>query len=743
MPRGNLFFRSVKLLQQNELVSRILQNEFEAILVDEFQDVNRACGVLLKEIAGKGKGLWAVGDLRQSIYRWRGASPANIRLFAEDFPNAETLSLESNYRSRSAIINVFSAFAKQMKATPEDVFCNWQATREEFSEEIFPVSIDLSDSLATEAETLAANILSYRENGIAYKEQAVICRTHNQLNSFAETLSKKGIPIFYLGELFEREEIRDLLALLELKHSREGHDLVRVGLFPEYNLPFEDIQLILDFVRGQENSFAEILINSEIAAKLSSSGRIGWEKLKNHLLALDEDFSSGKFLSEYLFNHSQYLRFLISDEDVQNQQKLLAVYQFLRFTGNLEKRFASFGKAQITEFLRYVKKLAWFGEDKNFSQIPSVAENLDAVRLLTVHSAKGLEFRAVYMPYLGAGKIPSNRKGQICPNPIGMLTSDADFHDEEEECLFFVGMSRARDHLHLSRSLVYGNGISKASKFLTALAQHLPTPRSFAGMGEDKTNSGEKLVDYGDQIYYSADLDRYLRCGRNYFYTNILGLKAAGDKSIYLKFHACVYDTLRSMQSIKQIENIELTEETALRRLDEFWLAAEVGAHPYAPLYKLRAEEIIRRVCQKMDSSKAPSEITRPTYEVRLSNGTVRVQLDAVETVENGGEKMAVIRKYKTGKSPKKPTTDNIDVLMIVAVQKEFPEAKALLQKIYLSDDAVQEFPFSAKVIANRLKIYEGAIDGISKREFEPVPSDDNCPYCPHFFICPSGDIKP
>jgi superfamily I DNA/RNA helicase len=738
---GDLIFRAVKLLQENESIRQSLQSEFEAVLVDEFQDVNRACGVLLKEVAGDGKGLWAVGDLRQSIYRWRGASPANIRLFAQDFPNAETLSLENNYRSKRAIINIFSAFAGQMKAASEDVFCNWQATREEVVEELFPVSVDLSDSLATEAETLADNILSYRENGVAYKEQAVICRTHNQLNSFAKTLSEKGIPIFYLGELFEREEIRDLLALLDLRQSKHGHALVRVGNFAEYNLPLADIQLILDFIREQEISFFEILENSEIAVKLSAAGQIGWEKLKSHLLRLKDDFSAWKFLSEYLFNHSQYLRFLISANDIQSEQKLLAVYQFLNFTGNLKNRFAVFGSEQIPEFLRYVKKLAWFGEDKNFSQIPGAAENLDAVRLLTVHSAKGLEFRAVYLPYLGAGKIPSNRKGQICPAPSGMISTPEDFHDEEEECLFFVAMSRARDHLHLSRSLVYGTGNSKESKFLTVLAEHLPIARNFVSTDNSRTEQVENSVEsYANQIYYSADLDRYLRCPRDYYYTNLLGLKGKGDVSVYLKFHSCVYDTIYSLQTIRKLENIEVTEETALSRLQEFWQAANLDEHAYSPIYKKKAEEIVRVMCDKI--ARSSNEILRKSYEVRLENGAIRVRPDAVEIFEEEGEKHVAIRRYRTGKSPKEVKVDNVDALMLEAAQQKYPEAKSFVQKIYLTDNISQDVPVSKKVLANRLKKYQDAIDSINSNQYPAEPSEDNCPHCSHFFVCPSGEHK-
>ena len=343
---------------------------------------------------------------------------------------------------------------------------------------------------------------------------------------------------------------------------------------------------------------------------------------------------------------------------------------------------------------------------KNYAQIPAEAENLDAVRLLTVHSAKGLEFPAVFLPYLGAGKIPSNAKPQTCPNLDGMISgADENFHESEEECLFFVAMSRARDFLHLSRAGKYGESNSKESKFLAALAESLPN----AEIIESAEIEIDELIaetdeSFARQTHYSADLDRFLRCGRDYFYTNILGLKVAGEKSIYLKFHSCIYDTISSMQTIKQLENLAFNEETALTRLNDFWLAAEVDKHPYAPIYLEKAEEIIRRVYQKMSQTDAANEITRPTYEVKLSNGAIRVRLDAVEIVENGGEKTAIIRKYKTGKSPKKPATDDVDVLMTIAVQDNFPEANPVLQKIYLSDDTVQEIPISAKVIQNRLK---------------------------------------
>ena len=156
---GDLVYRAVRLLQENEAVKREVCAKYDAVLVDEFQDVNRACGVLLKEIAGVGKGLWAVGDLRQSIYRWRGASPANIELFEIDFPDAETISLEKNYRSRTEIVKLFANFARTMKTAGDQSFNSWETHRRAAqAENLTAIKFDIADSLDSEAANLAAKI---------------------------------------------------------------------------------------------------------------------------------------------------------------------------------------------------------------------------------------------------------------------------------------------------------------------------------------------------------------------------------------------------------------------------------------------------------------------------------------------------------------------------------------------------------------------------------------------------------
>ncbi len=739
---GDLIFRAARLLQENDSVRREVRARYDAILVDEFQDVNRACGMLLKEIAGDGKTLWAVGDLRQSIYRWRGASPANINLFATDFPSAATVSLETNYRSHPEIIKLFSRFARQMKAAGENFFHAWEAKRgAESAENKIAVQLEIADSIETEAAQIAENIKRYHAEGWRYKDCAVICRTHNQLKKFAEGLTAQGIPIFYLGDIFERDEIRDLLALLDLKFSANGHSLIRVARFPEYSIPLTDARKIIARQKEERQTYGEVISDAEFAAQLSEAGKTGATRLSQHLSAFPAEVSAWSFLADYLFATSEFLKPFFASDDVNNQSRRLAIYQFLRFAQSTEARFAA-DAAPVAAFLEYVKKLAYFNEDKNYAQIPLEAENLDAVRLLTVHSAKGLEFPVVFLPHLGAGKFPNSNSGRItCPNPVGMIVGETDFREEEEECLFFVAMSRARDYLHLSRATKYGDTTSNESKFLTVLKEFLPLAQQveFAASTGTQNKFTESDETSALKRFYSADLNRYLDCPRDYFYTNVLGLKGAGEKPIYLKFHSCVYDTLQSIQTMRQLETIELSENAALARLDEFWQAAQVDAHPYAAIYKQKAREIVSRMCQKIQNSNA--EIINPTYEVSLSNAIVRVRLDALEIVESGGEKTAVIRKYKSGKSPKEVKVEDTDILMTIAAQNEFPEAKPILYRIYLSDDSEKSVPVTEKLIKNRLKKYEQAVEGIRNGKFEPSPSDNNCPHCPHFFVCPSGDV--
>jgi DNA helicase II / ATP-dependent DNA helicase PcrA len=738
---GDLVFRAAALLQENQQVRQEVRSRYDAILVDEFQDVNRACGVLLKQIAGDGRGLWTVGDLRQCIYRWRGASPANIELFATDFPSAEIISLETNYRSRTEIVDLFAHFARQMSTAGDDVFSSWDAKRGPAkTEHRDAIKVEIANSLRGEAGRIAKNIEEYRSLGLELKDCAVICRTHAQLNKVGKVLGEQGIPVFYLGEIFERDEVRDLLSLLDLLASPGNHTLIRVAQFPEYSIPIPDALKIIAFQKEHNLRCREVLIDADFCSGLSEEGKPGIRKLFEHLSAHSPGTTAWRFLSRYLFDASAYLEPYCDAGDVQSQSRKLAIYQFLRLAQDSEKRFAAGSVEPVGEFLAYVKKLSLFQEDRSYAQMPAEAENLDAVRLLTVHSAKGLEFNAVFLPYLGAGKTPANRRSTTCPNPDGMITGDADFHDSEEECLFFVAMSRARDFLHLSRASEYGKSSSNESKFLTALSDLLPA--ADVSGPDDRENVPVALpARENPAVFLSMALDRYMKCARNYFYTDVLGLKSVSDKSTYQKFQACVYDILREIQKASQQGESPLSQELALARLDELWVAAALETHPYSPAYKEQAQNIVRTMCDEMETATAGGGAAGGFYEVPLPNGSVRVPVDSVEIMEsiNGGETV-VSRRYEIGKPPKEIKPKDVEVLIAEALKSRFPGVAPSICRIYLGDGSVEEVSITPAVTAKRLKKYDEAIAAITRREFEPEPDGSRCPHCAHFFVCPSGD---
>lgn len=730
---GELIYRAVKLLQRKEEVKSLVRNSYDAVLVDEFQDVNRACGVLLKEITADGKGLWAVGDLRQSIYRWRGASPTNLRQFSDDFPNAETHSLKINYRSNQTIIDAFGAFAKNMKAVPEDFFADWKTNRR--SDERAKISYLIADSLETEAEFLAEKVLQNEKNGIEFQAQSVICRTHSQLAKFAEILTKKGVPVFYLGELFEREEISDLLSLLDLRDSLNGFSLIRAAKFAEYKIPFSDVQTILEKANQEECDFQKVLANEEL--NISAEGKSGWNLLKKHLSILNETKSAYQFVCEYLFNQSLYLQPFLKDIDIQKQQNLLAIYQFLNFAKSNEHRFAEYEKP-ISSFLRHVRTVARYNENNLFNQVPACAENLKAVKLLTIHAAKGLEFKCVYLPYLANTKFPSKPQPEYCPPPSGMLAEERDYHLEEEECLFFVAMSRTCDFLYLSRAK-YDRNSGKESVFLEKLSDILPEAKVVSSEAQNETNTELQLLEqFNGYHFYHKQIEDYFRCPRSFYYKHVLKLKTLREDGVYLKFHTVLQRTIAElMRSPKSIIN----KEFALEKLREFWSETDLDEHAYSPIYRAKAEEMLSKMSKRI-AAESDSKPIKQTFAVEFEHGVIKIQPEFLQ-IENG---LVKARRSKTGKVPQKDGKDenakiveNEDILLQTALQNCFAEHEIEMKKFYLGQDEVREIEPNATLIKNRLEKYNDTLFQIKHGVFPQKPKDEaNCLNCSYFFICPS-----
>lgn len=740
---GDLICRSVELLTQHPKIRDRVRAVHQHILVDEYQDVNRASGLLLKELAGDGRGLWAVADIRQSIHRWRGATTANIRRFKKDFPLAKkTLSLKKNYRSKPDIVDIFSAYAPTMKATLADGFHDWEKNR---SNDGVTVKFEIATDQETEAVGIAREIKRLQaEEGVPLKEQAIICRSHTTLARIAKILEREEVPVLYLGDFFERPEVRDMLSLLSLACEANGRGLVRVARFPEYGIPLEVIRHLHRLAREKSVPFPKALDLAQDSEEISPDVKDKIALLETHLADLCHGRSAWKTLTRYLFVRSQYLQPFLADDSVKGQQQRLALYQLLQFAHNQLGAKAETGIDPKKSLLKYIRRLEMYGDEKQLRQSSEWADGIDAVRVITVHASKGLEFRAVFLPALATSYFPSPNRYQPCPPPVGLIAEEnSDWRVEEEECLFYVALSRARDYICISHALRYGKVNRKGSIFLQPIAGLLPNAAGIVTWDDanESADEGEKIFPPAykiPEVFDVRELEVYLDCPRKYLYEFILGLSAKRDDTAYLQFHKCVYDAVRKVKAEHE-QGIPANEDNAQAYLDEAWTDRGPKEHYLEEIYKEAARAMVKNAVKRI---RAAAKLVSTDLEITLSEGKISLSLDHAEVSDesDADNKMVFLQRFRTGRPSKTESEKPIYGLILKAVADVYPESEPRLQILYLGADRAEDVPLTDKKIATRVEKYNSAMLGIKNGEFPPLPDEHKCPRCPHYHECPAAE---
>ena len=412
---GDLIMRPARLLEDDKTVRISVQLRHRHVLVDEYQDVNRASARLLKMVAGDGERLWVVGDARQSIYRFRGASSENMVRFGSDYLGAVTDQLGVNYRSTEQIVHNIVAVAPHMGASIGMLSLELEADR---SRGLSHPEIRRFETLNDEAEGVAASIRQLEGTGVRLCDQAVLCRTNRRLNEIASALEVRGIPVLHLGSLFEREEVRDLLAVLSLAVDPFGDALVRVGAMPRYALTLQDVHCVSRFLRSLHKPALAGLAKAVQAPGLSTSGQKGMERLAADLNGLCSSATAWEFMAVFLLDRTDLAKELGRATSVTERMRAVAVWQFLNFVRDQSPVGVGL---PIQRTLDRVRQLMLLAEERDLRQVPASALHLDAVRLMTVHGSKGLEFEAVHLPGLTVASFPSSNRGERCPPPRGMI----------------------------------------------------------------------------------------------------------------------------------------------------------------------------------------------------------------------------------------------------------------------------------------------------------------------------------
>lgn len=735
---GDLLMHAVRLLQEQRDVREKLQTQYRHILVDEYQDVNTASRELLKILAGDGGGLWVVGDLRQAIYRFRGAAPINMRLYAtEDFPDAKIIQLNTNYRSQRPIVEIFTECARGMRATGGRTTEEWKVNRAENKGE---VRFRSSANEVAEAEELVEEVERLRTDGVEYRDQAVLCRRHEDLALIGDALERAGLPVLYLGNFFERPEVRDLLSLIALAAESDGRALFRVANFGEYKFSFTDAQALIGHAFEHKSYFPEALKQTDKVEGVSGEGKRKLGLLAAHFANFNFGTTAWSLLAQYLFVKSDYLRGLVSDGSVQGQQKRLAIYQFLLLAYQLRDRFSDEKDDQKKHFLDYVRRLKLNNEEKQLRQTPAWADDINAVRMLTIHAAKGLEFSAVHLPTLSERKFPMSNFPQRCQPPVGMLSDEMlDWHDEEEECLFFVGLSRARDSLCLYRARQYDRKEADPSSLLRLVRAKLPRVmvKPPVRPALPMKRAEPIVLPRVPREFTERELATYIECPLEYYYRHVLKISNTRPDSPIGQTYLCVHEVWRLID--KEIAaGQELGGEFVAMSIEKLWEEHGPSGHAYEEDYRAEAEAMIYRTLHRRTA--ADDRIVRPEWKVALESGIVVVKPDYIEFVDGGSSIELMVGHLHLGNAPERGPTDDFYALYDMAATQTYPESRHRIQATYMTSDETMDVHVSYNYRKASLQKYDKAIRGILQGEFAARPNSKRCPYCSSYFICPSVD---
>lgn len=732
---GDLVSLPVKLLDSDSEAVSILRATYSHILVDEYQDVNRSSVRLLQRLTDLGKNLWAVGDARQAIYRFRGASSFNMSRFkTEDFLGGTGDRLRLNYRSTPEIVAAFSNFGGGMQAGTGDA--SLKADRP--SSAVPPEHVTFGDN-DDEADALADEILRHLQN-VDFRDQAVLCLGNDRLNRMGHQLELRGIPVLYLGNLFERPEVKDLLSILSLLVDRRAMGLVRKHSLQGLStgLSLAGAASVVEHLRQTEAGPLAWAGSSPSLPTLDAADADAMCRLAGMLDGYDTNALPWSVLAHVMLDRTRTAALIASADDISSRATGVAIWQLMGF---LRAQRSGPG-LPIQRTLDGIRRLVQLADERDLRQIPLAAQGINAVRLMTIHGSKGLEFPVVHVMGLNKGSMPSTARKPACPVPDGMIAggeggtvaqASAD-HALEQECLLYVAASRARDRLLLYSATRMTNGNRRnPSDFIARLG--ITTTRAATPHADRKPDPEDEPLPIvlGPEIKVTtAQLDLYDRCPRRFLYTHVLGVGGRRTPTTMTTMH----DLVRAITT-----EIAATDPSVLslgdmeRLLEQRWSEGPLAGDEYR-LHREVATLLVQRfVAMRAGTTRS----IPPSLQTGIGTTTVSANADDVVMTPNGRH---IVRLVRTGHRSSKTGQGLADAAFQMAAANSLPGCT--VEIVHLGDDDhTTRVEFDHKALGKRTEKLAEVFTAMEGGNFTPERSDRTCPFCPAFFTCgPVADGK-
>ncbi|WMJ79581.1 DNA helicase PcrA [Clostridium sp. MB40-C1] len=448
----DLIFKTVELLKKNPDVLNFYQNKFKYIMVDEYQDTNKAQYELVKMLAQGHKNLFVVGDDDQCIYQWRGADISNILNFEKDYPNTKVIKLEQNYRSKSNILSAANGVIKNNAQRKSKVLRTENPPGEKIK--IYRAFSDID-----EGNFVAKQIKELMEKeDMDFKDFAVLYRTNAQSRIFEDVFMKRSIPYRIIGgqKFYDRKEIKDIIAYLKfINNLQDDISLKRIINVPKRAIGAATVSKIQEFASYMDECMYSVLLEVENIPGLTARNIASINKftsLINSFNRTKDNISVSKLIEEIL-ESTGYLKGLKESKNIEDMSRIENIKELVSAAVEFEST------SEDQSLSAFLEKVALVSDIDNYT------EDADTAVLMTIHSAKGLEFPVVFMVGMENGIFPGAR-------------SMEDFSEmEESRRLCYVGITRAKEKLYMTSAqsrMVFGRSVSYSeSDFINEVSMDL------------------------------------------------------------------------------------------------------------------------------------------------------------------------------------------------------------------------------------------------------------------------------
>jgi DNA helicase-2/ATP-dependent DNA helicase PcrA len=788
---GDQVALALRLVRESAAARERVQARFRYILVDEFQDTNRAQAELVGLLAERHRNVTVVGDDDQAIYAFRGAAIDNILDFKERYRGARTVVLRRNYRSLAPVLD--AAYRLIRFNDPDRLEVRTGISKRLRPERVAgapaPVRVEAFASGSEEADWIAAEIGRRIESGSRPRDHAILVRANNHADPVLRSLNIAGIPWRFSGTsgLYARPEVRLLMAFLRsVADLGSSVDVYALAASEVYGLGGEDLTSIVTTARRRNRSVWEVLEELDRQPgilRIAPDSRASVSRLVADLRAysaLAHERPAGEVLYAFLRGTGLLAR-LAGTDSVGAEEALQNIARFFEI---VRAQSALLSDDRAVFVARHLQTLIEAGDDPATADLDPDA---DAVAVLTVHKAKGLEFPVVFLPGLVAGRFPLPGRGEPLALPGGLGRGEpqsAETFLAEERRLFYVAMTRARDELVLSHAADYGGSRARRVSPFVLEALDLPASAGAAGAGATQTPPLDRLAAFAAESAPADALrgpieeplslsfyqiDDYLTCPLKYKFAHVLRVPlaphhaiiygAALHKAVQFFHHRhargqvmtddelfAVFEAAWTNEGFVSREHEEARLEAgraALRRFREAQLAPDA----VIPTYVEREFSFVLdgdRVRGRWDRVDVEPALEGTSEEPALP--AAAPQADVVTpTLGMLGRERVTITDYKSSdvRDPARARQRARDSLQLSiyamayeAMTGRLPDA---VQLHFLESGLIGRAEVDPKRMAKARKQIAQAAAGIRTRDYTARPDYLSCTYCAFRDICPAS----